>query len=163
MVVDQLIAIQERASATRRVIRVLVVDDDSERVRGLWSVIRRGHSRATVDAARDGADAANRVRRDHPEVIVIDTTLGGQAGQPGSMNALELVMLIASLEEARGAIVVVIGDRFEPRDASVLAQAGVHHTLVRDAQTGAALIEIVRRAASAAKFQRPHGRITISG
>jgi CheY-like chemotaxis protein len=166
MVVDQLIAIQERASATRRVIRVLVVDDDSERVRGLWSVIRRGHSRATVDAARDGADAANRVRRDHPDVIVIDTTLGAQAGAAGaagSMNALELVMLIASLEEARGAVVVVIGDRFEPRDAQVLAQAGVHHTLVRDAQTSAALIEIVRRAASATRFQRPHGRITVSG
>jgi serine/threonine protein kinase len=159
-VVDQLIAIDERANATRKIVRVLVVDDDSERVRGLWSVIRRGHSRATVDAARDGADAANRVRRDRPDVVVIDTTLGGGAG---SMNALELCMLLAGLEEARGAILVAIGDRFEPRDAQVLAQAGVHHTLVRDAQVGSALIEIVRRAASATKFQRPHGRITVSG
>jgi porphobilinogen deaminase len=79
------------------------------------------------------------------------------------MNALELAMLIAGLDEARDAVVVAIGDRFEPRDAAVLAQAGVQHTLVRDAQVGAALIDLVRRTASAQKFQRPHGRITISG
>jgi CheY-like chemotaxis protein len=158
-VVEQLVAIADRADATRRIVRVLVVDDDSERVRGLWSLVRRGHPRATVDAARDGNDAANRVRRDRPDVIVIDVTLG----RDGGMNALELAMLIAGLEEARDCIVVAIGDRFEPRDAQVLGQAGVHHTLVRDAQVGATLIEIVRRAASAQKFQRPHGRITISG
>jgi CheY-like chemotaxis protein len=156
-VVDQLVAIADRASATRRIVRVLVVDDDSERVRGLWSTIRRGHPRATVDAARDGADAANRVRRDRPEVIVIDVALGG------AMNALELCMLMAGLEEARDAIVVAVGDRLDPRDAQVLAQAGAQHTLVRDAQLGPTLIDIVRRAASSQRFQRPHGRITITG
>jgi CheY-like chemotaxis protein len=156
-VVDQLEAIADRASATRRIVRVLVVDDDSERVRTMWSTIRRGHPRATVDAARDGADAANRVRRDRPEVIVVDLALAG------TMNALELCMLFASLDEARDAVVVAIGDRVDPRDAQVLAQAGVHHTLVRDAQIGAALIDIVRRAASARRLTGTHGRITISG
>jgi CheY-like chemotaxis protein len=156
-VVDQLIAIQERASATRRIVRVLVVDDDSERVRQLWSVVRRGHARATVDAAADGSDAANRVRRDRPDLIVIDVTIGG------AMNALELCMLLANLEEARGAVIVAVGERFEPRDAQVLAQAGVHHTLVRDNTLAPTLIELVRRTASLAKFARPVGRITVSG
>jgi CheY-like chemotaxis protein len=156
-VVDQLIAIQERASATRRIVRVLVVDDDSERVRQLWSVVRRGHARATVDAAADGQDAANRVRRDRPDIIVIDLTISG------AMNALELCMLISNLEESRGAVIVAVGEKFEPRDAQVLAQAGVHHTLVRDATLAPSLIELVRRTAAQAKFSRPVGRITISG
>ncbi len=157
-VVDQLVAITERAAATRRIIRVLVVDDDSERVRELWSVVRRGHARATVDAARDGADAANRVRRDRPDVIVIDTAIGG------TMNALELCMLLSSLEETRGSTIVAVGDRFSESDAAVLAQAGVHHVLMRDGRVGAALIELVRRAAVMARFQRPQGRITqVSG
>jgi CheY-like chemotaxis protein len=157
VVVDQIVAIHERAAATRRIVRVLVVDDDPDRVRGLWSVVRRSHARATVDAARDGADAVDRVRRDRPDLVVIDATIGG------SMNALELCMMLSGVDEARDATVVVVSDRIDPRDAAVLAQAGVGHALIRDGNLATTLMELVRRAAAQTRYHRPHGRITISG
>jgi len=156
-VVEQIVAIHERAAATRRIVRVLVVDDDPDRVRTLWSVVRRSHARATVDAARDGADAVDRVRRDRPDLVVIDATIGGP------MNALELCMMLSGIEEARGATVVVVSDRIDPRDATVLSQAGVGHALVRDDKLASTLMDLVRRAAAQTRYQRPHGRITISG
>ena len=46
VVVAQLEIIAERLAAGRRAIRILVVDDDGERVRSIWSAARRAHRRA---------------------------------------------------------------------------------------------------------------------
>jgi serine/threonine-protein kinase len=156
-VVAQLESIAERAAATRRVLRVLVVDHDQDRVRELWSVIRRAHPRATVDAATDGHDAAQKLRRDRPDVVMVDTRLGG------SMNALELFMYVGGLEEARGTTLVALADQLDPRDAAVFTQMGVLHTLVRDPRFHDSCGTLIRKLAAAARFGRAHGRITVSG
>ncbi|MBE7454550.1 MAG: hypothetical protein HS111_38540 [Kofleriaceae bacterium] len=120
-VVAQLEIIRERAAAAQRSVRVLVVDDDGERVRQLWSAVRRAHARSQVDAARDGREAAAKLTRDRPDLILIDATLGAMS--PG-MNALELVMYARGLEELRDAMLVVTGDGMGDRDGEMLGQLG---------------------------------------
>jgi serine/threonine protein kinase len=156
LVVAQLESIAERAAATRRSLRVLVVDHDQDRVRDLWSVIRRAHPRATVDAATDGNDAAQKLRRDRPDVVMVDTRLRGP------MNALELFMSVTGLEEARGVALVAIADQLEPRDAAVFTQMGVGSTLVRDARFHEVCGALIRKLAAAPRRGRPQ-RITVSG
>ena len=156
VVVAQLEAIAERAAATRRTLRVLVVDHDQDRVRDLWSVIRRAHARATVDAATDGNDATQKLRRDRPDVVIVDTRLRGP------MNALELFMYMNGLEEARGTALVAVADQLDPRDAAVFTQMGVGTTLVRDARFHEVCGALIRRLAAAPRHGRAQ-RITVSG
>ncbi len=120
-VVEQLEIVTERTHAGKRSVRVLVVDDDGDRVRQLWSAVRRAHPRSQVDAARDGREAAAKLTRDRPDLVLIDATLGLM--NPG-MNALELIMYARGLEEMKGAMLVVTGDGMGDRDAQMLAQFG---------------------------------------
>lgn len=143
-VVAQLEIIGERAAAGRRVVRVLVVDDDGDRVRAIWSAARRAHPRSQVDAARDGREAAAKLTRDRPDVVLIDAALG--AGQTGGMNALELVMFARGLEEAVHAAIVVIGG-VNPRDTAVFAQFGAR-LVGTPARLGDLVADVVRAAAA---------------
>lgn len=120
-VVAQLEIVAERAQAGRRGVRVLIVDDDGDRVRQLWSAVRRAHPRSQVDAARDGREAAAKLTRDRPDLVLIDATLG--VTTPG-MNALELIMYARGLDEMSGAILVVTGDTIAERDAAMVTQFG---------------------------------------
>lgn len=120
-VVEQLEIVAERALAGKRSVRVLIVDDDGDRVRQLWSAVRRAHPRSQVDAARDGREAAAKLTRDRPDLVLIDATLG--VAHPG-MNALELIMYAHGLDEMKGAALVVTGDAVAERDAAMLAQFG---------------------------------------
>jgi serine/threonine protein kinase len=120
-VVEQLEIVSERTQAGKRSVRVLVVDDDGDRVRQLWSAVRRAHPRSQVDAARDGKEAAAKLTRDRPDLVLIDATLGVM--NPG-MNALELIMYARSLDELKGSLLVVTGDGMGEGDAAVLAQFG---------------------------------------
>jgi CheY-like chemotaxis protein len=143
---DQIDAIVARAWASRRGVRVLVIDDDAEQARALTSLARRAHPRASVLAAASGSDAVHRMRRDHPDLILVDAGLGGE------MNALELCMLAGGVEEVRHARVVVVGDRFDDRDRDVFAQVGAADLLVRDGNLGDAVVALVRQA-----IDRPRG------
>jgi serine/threonine protein kinase len=153
----QLVAIADRAAATRRIIRVLIVDDDGDRVRQLWSVLRRAHPRATVDAARDGGEAVAKMRRDRPDLVVIDTKLAG------TMNALELCMYVSGLEDAKGATVAAIVDDVDSADTGVLTQMGAQHVVPRDRELPGALANLIQTVASTPKGGGSHGRITVSG
>lgn len=120
-VVEQLEIVSERAQAGRRSVRVLIVDDDGDRVRQLWSAVRRAHPRSQVDAARDGREAAAKLTRDRPDLVLIDASLGVMT--PG-MNALELIMYARGLEEMTSAALVVTGDGIAENDAAMLVQFG---------------------------------------
>jgi CheY-like chemotaxis protein len=120
-VVEQLEIVSERAQAGKRSVRVLIVDDDGDRVRQLWSAVRRAHPRSQVDAARDGREAATKLTRDRPDLVLIDGTLGVMS--PG-MNALELIMYARGLDEMTTATLVVTGDNIAERDAAMVTQFG---------------------------------------
>jgi serine/threonine-protein kinase len=91
-VLDELDAIIERNAATKHVMRVLIVDGNAPRARWLASLSRRASPHASVSTAADGAEAAEKIERDYPDLLLVDATL------TGSMNALELGMYARSLE-----------------------------------------------------------------
>lgn len=155
-VADQLEIVAERVAASRRAIRVLVVDEDGDRVRGIWSAVRRANARAQVDAARDGREAAAKFTRDRPDIVLIDARLGVLS--PG-MNALELVMFARGLEDTAAAAVVVFGE-IGAADAALFGQFGAR-ILPSGAQLGAAVAELVRAGAVTPRPVPP--RRTVSG
>lgn len=151
----QLDAITERLGMATRSLRVLVVDDDTGRARGVWSLARRAHPSAIVETAASGPDAAHKLNRDQPDVVIVDASLAGV------MNALELVMYARGLETDRRARIVLVGD-IADRERALFAQAGVA-VIARD-QVAHAVLDLVRDAVSStetARRRRP--RKTISG
>jgi len=152
---DQIDAIVARAWASRRGVRVLIIDDDTDRARAIASLSRRAHPRVSVLTALTGPDAVTRMRRDQPDLILIDSGLGG------AMNALELCMLIRSVEEVAGATVAVVGERFDTSDRDVFLQVGVGSLLVRDSGLGDAVAALVREVIDRPRApQTPPRRVT---
>jgi hypothetical protein len=149
----QIDAIEGRLGAGKaRPIRVLVVADDTARARWLWSLARRAHASANVDIASEGTDAAYKLNRDVPELVLVDARL------KGVMNALELCMYARGLE-ADPPQLVVIGE-IPDKERSTFATAGVH--LVADGPRLAdAILDRVR--ATTASGPRRRKRITVSG
>ena len=158
-VVAQLEHITERLAAGRRAVRILVVDHDGDRVRAIWSAVRRAHPRAQVDAARDGREAAGKITRDRPDLVLIDAGLGNGAVN-GGMNAFELVMFARGLEEAATTAMVVLG-AVSASDRPMLTQFGAQLIASSGPRAGAAIAELVHGLATAPRLGS--ARRTVSG
>jgi CheY-like chemotaxis protein len=153
-VLSQLDAILDRLGAATRGLRVLVVDDDVPRGRWLWSLARRAHPAVQVEIAGEGTDAAHKLNRDLPDLVLVDATL------QGVMNAYELCMYARGLEGEHRAQLVLIGEATE-RDRVLFATAAVA-CLPENAQLGSAVLDLVRTAAREPRPRRAR-RTTISG
>ena len=153
-VLAQLDAIIDRLGAAPRSLRVLVVDDDIVRGRWLWSLARRAHPAVQVEIASEGTDAAHKLNRDLPDLVLIDASLRGV------MNAYELCMYARGLEHEHNAQLVLIGDTTE-RDHLLFAEASVP-CIPDDTQLGSAVLDRVRRIAQVPPRRR-RPRSTISG
>lgn len=151
-VLDQLDAIIARSGTRSRSIRVLIVDDDTARARWLWSLARRAYASAHVEVASEGTDAAHKLNRDHPELVLVDAQLRGV------MNALELCMYARGLDSEIGQL-VLLGDVSE-RDR-VLFDDNVTF-LPDDQHLATHVLDVVRRVARQPPRTRK-ARITISG
>lgn len=153
-VLAQVDAIVDRLGTATRGVRVLVVDDDAGRGRWLWSLARRAHAAAQVEIAGEGTDAAHKLNRDLPDLVLVDATL------QGVMNAYELCMYARGLESDHRAQLVLIGEAAE-RDRALFASAAVS-CIPENAQLGSAVLDVVRAAAQEPRRRRPP-RTTISG
>lgn len=152
-VLAQLDAIAERIGSRLHPLRVLVVDDDTARARWLWSLARRAHAGAIVEIASEGTDAAHKLNRDQPELVLVDAALRGV------MNALELCMYARGLEGGHGELCLV-GDT-APADRALLGGADVSF-IPDDAELATNILSRVRRAAGGRPRARKP-RTTISG
>jgi CheY-like chemotaxis protein len=153
-VLAQLDAVIERLGTKSRSVRILVVDDDTGRARWLWSLARRAHASAVVEIASEGTDAAHKLNRDHPELVLVKASLRGV------MNALELCMYARGLEGEHRAQLVVIGDVPE-RDRALFSDAQVPF-FADDGDLGDAILDAVRTIAAVPPVRRKP-RTTISG
>jgi serine/threonine-protein kinase len=137
---QQLAVIRARVQSRPRrdTVRVLIVHDDSDEVRRLWSRIRRAHVRLEVDAARNATDAIAAIRRDPPQVVLVSMDL------PGSMNGFELCMYLRGSGDARLATFIALVDQLTPESLKVLDRLGVTHVLPRGPGLGDALASSVR-------------------
>jgi PleD family two-component response regulator len=153
-VLAQVEAIVDRLGTTSRSLRVLVVDDDATRGRWLWSLARRGYAAAQVEIASEGNDAAHKLNRDLPDLVIVS------AGLRGVMNAYELCMYARGLVAEHPPQLVLIGGTTE-RDRALFAEASVP-CLSDDYGLGTAVLELVRSVArEPPRRRRP--RSTISG
>lgn len=153
-VLAQLDAIIERLGTGARPLRVLIVDDNAMRGRGLWSVARRGYAAAQVEIASEGSDAAHKLNRDLPDLVFVS------AGLRGVMNAYELCMYARGLETEQQPQLVLVGEITE-RDRALFSDAAVP-CIPDDFGLGTAVLERVREAASRPPRRR-RPRSTVSG
>jgi len=152
-VLAQLDAIIERLGTRTRVLRVLIVDDDTARARWLWSLARRAHAAAVVEIASEGTDAAHKLNRDLPDVVFVDASLRGV------MNALELIMYARGLVGERSQM-FLIGTVSE-RDRAMFEEVQVPF-IPDDGNLPHAILQYVRMAVTdRPRFRTP--RTTISG
>lgn len=152
----QLESVIERAGATTRTLRILIVEDDTARARWLWGLARRAHAATIVETASEGTDAAHKLNRDQPDLVFISTKLRG------AMNALELCMYARGLESshhATGAI-YLIGD-VSLDDALLFDRASVA-SIPDDNSLPTVLIDRIRSAMTGRPRTR-QSRTTISG
>ncbi len=140
-VARQLRTIAERASASRRIVRVLIVDDDPQRVRPLWSVLRRAHACTLVDAVVDVDEAGKKLEGDSPDVLILNLDL------PGTMNGLEMCMYFRSLKGGKDCVLVAMSDNIKDEDAAVLEQVGVDRVLPHSARSHQSLTVLMRKLA----------------
>jgi serine/threonine protein kinase len=153
-VLAQLDAIIDRLGTTLRPLRALVVDDDANRGRWLWSLVRRGYSAAQVEIASEGTDAAHKLNRDLPDLVFVSAALRGV------MNAYELCMYARGLETEHPPQLVLVGATTE-RDRTLFADAAVP-CLPDDFGLGSAVLDLVRGAAREPPRRR-RARSTVSG
>lgn len=137
-VLTQLRTIAQRASATHRNVRVLIVDDDPARVRPLWSVIRRAHSCTVVDAAVDIDEAGKNLESQKFDVIILNLDM------PGSMNGLEICMYFRGLVGGRDSTIVALGSHIKDEDVTVMEQVGIDHVWPYSPRTRRTLTDLVR-------------------
>jgi serine/threonine protein kinase len=145
-VLSQLDVICERSHAGARMLRVLVVDDDTPRARWMWSLARRSHAGAIVETASEGTDAGHKLNRDHPDLIFIDASLRGV------MNALELCMYARGLRDSGDWRIYLVGT-VAPTDRVLFEQAHVE-VIPDDPSLADAIVDRVRAAAS----EKPRAR-----
>jgi eukaryotic-like serine/threonine-protein kinase len=120
----QLDVIARRAAAMAPGMRVLVGDDRPERVRRLWSLLRRAHARAEVDAAASTDEVAQKLAHDEPALLVLSPTL------PGSQSGLALCDHLGRLPEPLSCTIVVVSaaiDELSADDAAALGELGIGH------------------------------------
>ena len=153
-VLAQLDAVIDRLGTATRSVRVLIVDDDTARARWLWSLCRRAHPAVIVEIASEGTDAAHKLNRDHPDLVLIDATLRGV------MNALELCMYARGLPGGAHCELAAIGAA-PPRDRALFDTARVPF-IADDSQLAGAILDRVRLLATAAPRRRGKPS-TISG
>ena len=151
-VLDQLDAVIERVARGSRTLRVLVVDQDAARARWLWGLARRSHPGVQVELASEGTDAAHKLVRDMPDLVLVDANLSGV------MNALELCMYAHGLDAGTRGKLVLIGE-VSARDREVLAGDAVRF-LPADGRLPDAVLDVVRAAAKATPRARRPSLVT---
>ncbi|MBP9086536.1 MAG: response regulator [Kofleriaceae bacterium] len=154
-VLSQLDTVIERQGSAKRSLRMLIIDDDMARARWLSNLCRRASSQVLVETAAEGTEAAHKLNRDQPDLVILDATFSGV------MNALELVMYTRSLEANVRTQIVLLGN-VSDNDQPVLDRVNVTR-VNEDHQTADAILDLVRRAAATITASPRTKRTTITG
>jgi len=144
--------------------RILVVDDDREIVRLVRAYLEKEHYQVLI--ANDGQTALHMVRREHPNLIVLDLMLPDRDGweitrtirNDSTLHSIPIIMLTARIEDSDKIIGLELGaddyitKPFNPREMvarvrSVLRRSQGDDNFKKDTvlQCGALLMDIGRR------------------
>ncbi len=144
--------------------RILVVDDDREIVRLVRAYLEKEHYQVLI--ANDGQTALHMVRREHPNLIVLDLMLPDRDGweitrtirNDSTLHSIPIIMLTARIEDTDKIIGLELGaddyitKPFNPREMvarvrSVLRRSQGDDNFKKDTilQCGALLMDVGRR------------------
>lgn len=144
--------------------RILVVDDDREIVRLVRAYLEKEHYQVFV--ANDGTTALHMVRREHPNLVVLDLMLPDRDGweitrtirNDSNLHSIPIIMLTARIEDSEKIIGLELGaddyitKPFNPRELvarvrSVLRRSQGDDNFKKDTvlQCGALLMDVGRR------------------
>jgi serine/threonine-protein kinase len=104
---------------------VLVVEDDPAFAKVLASIVRDSAEGAHVSVVHDGEAALEHLRRNPPDLLLLDL------GLPG-MNGLELCMFMRGSRIAEGTTIVSVSAAARATDVALLRQLGVRHFVRKD-------------------------------
>jgi two-component system, OmpR family, alkaline phosphatase synthesis response regulator PhoP len=151
-------------STASTVQRILVVDDDREIVRLVRAYLEKEHYQVLI--ANDGQTALHMVRREHPNLVVLDLMLPDRDGweitrtirNDSTLHSIPIIMLTARIEDTDKIIGLELGaddyitKPFNPREMvarvrSVLRRSQGEDNFKKDTilQCGALLMDIGRR------------------
>ncbi len=114
----------ERAAASRRPRRVLVIEDNADAANSLREALERGGHEVAV--AYDGAEGIARAREFRPEVVLCDI------GLPG-MDGYDVARALREDESLDGAFLVALSGYALPEDVQRAKQAGFERHLAKPA------------------------------
>lgn len=121
--------------------RVLVVDDDKEIVRLVRSYLEKAGY--TVFVAYDGATAVHNLRRDPPQVIILDLMLP-------DMDGWDITRLIRSDERLQQTIIIMLTARVEDTDKIVGLEMGADDYITKPFNPA----EVVARVRAQLRFRQ---------
>ncbi len=151
-------------STSGTVQRILVVDDDREIVRLVRAYLEKEHYQVLI--ANDGQTALHMVRREHPNLVVLDLMLPDRDGweitrtirNDSTLHSIPIIMLTARVEDTDKIIGLELGaddyitKPFNPREMvarvrSVLRRSQGDDNFKKDTvlQCGALLMDVGRR------------------
>jgi two-component system alkaline phosphatase synthesis response regulator PhoP len=151
-------------STASTVQRILVVDDDREIVRLVRAYLEKEHYQVLI--ANDGQTALHMVRREHPNLVVLDLMLPDRDGweitrtirNDSTLHSIPIIMLTARIEDTDKIVGLELGaddyitKPFNPREMvarvrSVLRRSQGDDNFKKDTilQCGALLMDIGRR------------------
>lgn len=102
--------------------RVLIVDDNQDAIHILSAVLKRGGY--AVSVAKNGAEAVEMVRQDHPALILLDIMMP-------KMDGFEVCQEIKGSPETRGIPILMITARKDPESRKRGLEVGASEYLVK--------------------------------
>jgi serine/threonine protein kinase len=145
----QLIQFRRRPPETMRPLRVLIVDDDGDARRILKSCVERSVASVEVRLAANAEQALRQVRREAPDVMLLDLRM------PGT-NGLELYLALAGMRCLDRAETVIVSGDAQARDLEILRTLGA----TKFVQKGSSLPHELARLLRTAAMRRTGSRST---
>jgi len=133
----QLRDVRARAAAggVARAFSVLVVDDDPDMREALSLYVRAAAPDAAIETIGDGKQAVRAVRRQVPDLLLLDLDLP-------DINGVEVCMLLRGMQLGDGCTIVSVSGRATRADVELLQQLGVQ-SLEKGPTLMTALVDLI--------------------
>ncbi|MFD1342941.1 response regulator transcription factor [Litorisediminicola beolgyonensis] len=113
---------------------LVLIEDEPNIIEAISFILSRDGW--TVKSHSNGADAAQVVEREKPDVVILDLMLPGKSGY-------DILREIRAREETAGLPVMMLTARGQPKDRELAERAGVSHFMTKPF-SNAEMLEAVR-------------------
>jgi CheY-like chemotaxis protein len=133
---------------TDEAMQVLVVDDDRDIARLMSLAVKQGAPMANVEVVHDAKSALAAIRRQAPQLLVLDLMMPGMTGA-------ELYMYLRGSKLAEDTTVVAVSAGANQADVNMLLTLGVAYFLPKDTHLRGHLMNIAHETVRLARASTP--------